>query len=170
MKKVKKSSFNNLKRRVKKSVFALTFLLAFAMSFVDAGAQVIQGPEPNWMNPAEANAIINNEMVELQDELDILPPGPASNAISEVMELYDLIQAYIIELDKVGESVYSAFGSQYGQMPVVYTEDPIPVTDSDAGSVTYLPVLNDAHVPNTNAPNYNAIKALYEDVVDKLTF
>lgn len=170
MKKVKMLSFRDEKALLKMAFFALMLLFTFVVGLQEATAQVVQGPPPNWMSPAEANAVINNELEELGDDLAILPPGPAATSIDELMIIYDLISQNITHLNDVGESVYAAFSEAYGQVPVVYAEGGAS-PDTEAGStIVYTPEVSDANSPKPTSPNYNGIYAKYEEVVDKLTF
>jgi hypothetical protein len=170
MKKVKMSSFEDMRTLVHRALFVLTLFFTLGVSVQNLGAQVVVGPPPNWISSGEANTVIVNEMTVLQGNLNGLPPGPAANAIEEVLELYDLIQANIIQTDDVGNSVYEAFGAQFGQVPVVYASGTPNGADMEAATnITYTPQQSDALSPKIGTPSYSGVLSLYYEVANKLS-
>ncbi len=167
------SSFGDMRASVQSALFALLLFFTFAVGIQNAGAQVVQGPPPSWLTPADANALLIVEMEDVQADLNVLPPGPLATALSQKLQLYDLIQANIGQLNKVGDAVYASFGMQFGQQPVVYANGNNPPSNLDADAanpVTYTPQLDDAIAPNPSAPNYGSILSLYEEVSERLSY
>ena len=165
------SSFESVRARGIGLLFALMLFFTFIAGLQEVGAQIVQGAPPTFMQPAEANDVIVQEMHALETELSSVPPGPAATAIGEAMTLYDLIQSNIVELNDVGSAIYAAFGAQYGQVPILYDNGNSDVL-IDAGSGTASSIGNismDAFQPNPTSPGYYNIVTLYNEVVGKLS-